>query len=164
MLRHAREYKEMQKRLDYEQKSLQQQIDNLTQLGLTTQQIEQALAPAIAYCQHLSQEIEYYENIKRGEFGELRNLGDLGKTLISIRIALGISQKELAQRLHVSEGQISKDERQEYHGVTLEKAQRILDALGVTLSTKVELAGPQSLQDTPAPDPQLKPVLEPPYR
>jgi len=51
---------------------------------------------------------------------------------------LGINQKELAQKLNVSEGQISKDERNEYHGVTLEKAQRILDALGVTLTTKVE--------------------------
>ena len=33
----------------------------------------------------------------------------------------------------VHESQVSRDERNEYHGITLERASRVLDALGVTL-------------------------------
>ncbi len=52
-------------------------------------------------------------------------------------IANGLSQKELADRLGVSEAQVSRDERNEYHSVTMERAQRILDAMGETLTTRV---------------------------
>jgi transcriptional regulator with XRE-family HTH domain len=65
-------------------------------------------------------------------------LTGLGRTLIGLRIALGISQKVLAEKLGVSESQVSKDERNEYHGVTVEKAQRVLDVLGATLTTTVD--------------------------
>ena len=47
------------------------------------------------------------------------------------RIANGLSQRELADRLAdrlgVSEPQVSCDECNEYHGITIERAQRILD-------------------------------------
>lgn len=138
MIRNDREYNEMLKRLESDKKFLQAQKDSLAEMGLTEEQVERAMAPALSFYEQLREEVEYYEKIKRGEFEAIRNLEGLGRTLIGIRIALGISQKELAQKLNVSEGQISKDERNEYHGVTLEKAQRILDALGVTLTTKVE--------------------------
>jgi transcriptional regulator with XRE-family HTH domain len=62
--------------------------------------------------------------------------------LISLRIAQGISQRELAKRLNVHESQISRDERNEYFGITLERAIKILDALNVRLHTKVEVQPP----------------------
>lgn len=138
MIRNEKEYIEMQKRLESDRKFLQIQKDSLIEMGLTEEQIARAMAPALSFYEQLKEEVEYYEKIKRGEFEAIQNLEGLGRTLIGIRIALGISQKELAQKLNVSEGQISKDERNEYHGITLEKAQRILDALGVTLTTRVE--------------------------
>jgi len=79
-----------------------------------------------------------YERLKRGEFEELENLRGLGHLLISIRIAQGVSQRELARRLDVHESQVSRDERNEYFGITLERAIKILDALDVRLRTKVE--------------------------
>ena len=54
------------------------------------------------------------------------------------RIANGLTQKELAKRLGVSAAQVSKDERNEYHGITVERAQRILDALNETITMTVE--------------------------
>ena len=66
------------------------------------------------------------------------HLDGLGRILIGVRISLGITQKELADRLNVTEAQVSRDERNEYHGVTLEKAQRVIDALGVTIKSTVE--------------------------
>jgi transcriptional regulator with XRE-family HTH domain len=40
-----------------------------------------------------------------------------------------MTQKELAERLGVSESAISRDECNDYHGISVERAQRILDAL-----------------------------------
>lgn len=45
----------------------------------------------------------------------------------------GLSQRQLAERLRVYESQVSRDERNEYHGVTLERATRVLDAMEVSL-------------------------------
>jgi transcriptional regulator with XRE-family HTH domain len=59
--------------------------------------------------------------------------------LISLRIAQGISQRDLSKRLGVHESQVSRDERNEYFGITLERAIRILDALNVRLRTRVEI-------------------------
>lgn len=92
----------------------------------------------MSFHEQLKEEVEYYERVKRGEFEAIQNLVDVGRILIGARIALGMTQRELAERLDVSEAQVSKDERNEYHGITLEKAQRILDALGVTLTSRVE--------------------------
>ena len=53
--------------------------------------------------------------------------------MVALRIALGLTQRELAERLAVHESQVSRDERNEYHAVTVDRASRILDALGVDL-------------------------------
>lgn len=52
---------------------------------------------------------------------------------------LRVSQGELAKRLGVHESQVSRDERNEYFGITLECAIKILDTLNVRLRTKVEV-------------------------
>lgn len=77
--------------------------------------------------------------LRRGEFGELENLGGLGQLLIGLRIAKGITQRQLAERLGVSETMVSRDERNEYHGITVDRARRVLDALGARLVTRVQL-------------------------
>ncbi|MGA2447310.1 MAG: helix-turn-helix domain-containing protein [Polyangiaceae bacterium] len=52
---------------------------------------------------------------------------------LALRIALGLTQRELAERLEVHESQVSRDGRNEYHGMTVDRASWILDALGVKL-------------------------------
>ena len=138
MIRNEKEYQEMTKRLEQDLEFIKQQKELFKEMGLSSEEIERAIAPNLSFHEQLKEEVEYYERIKRGEFEAIKNLVGLGRTLIGIRIALGISQRELAKRLNVTEAQVSKDERNEYHGITLEKAQKILDALGATLTSKVE--------------------------
>jgi transcriptional regulator with XRE-family HTH domain len=76
--------------------------------------------------------------LKRGEFEELLNFQGMGRMLIALRIHRGLSQRELAEKLGVHESQVSRDERNEYNGITLERLGKILDAFGVSLRTTVE--------------------------
>ncbi len=101
--------------------------------------------PMESFHLQLKEEVESYERLKRGEFEELENLRGFGHLLISLRIAQGMSQRELAKRLNVHESQVSRDERNEYFGITLERAVKILDALNVRLHTKVEIEPPREM-------------------
>ena len=51
----------------------------------------------------------------------------------------GISQRDLAKQLGVHESQLSRDERNEYFGITLKRTIWMLDTLNVRLRTKVEI-------------------------
>jgi transcriptional regulator with XRE-family HTH domain len=51
-----------------------------------------------------------------------------------------LTQRQLAERLGVHESQVSRDERNEYHGITLERAARILEALHAQVHSRVEVS------------------------
>jgi transcriptional regulator with XRE-family HTH domain len=84
------------------------------------------------------EEVEWYERVRRRDFGIIRDLSAVGTLLIALRIANGLNQRELAEKLGVSEAQVSRDERNEYHGITVDRAQRVLDAMNETLTSRVE--------------------------
>ena len=140
MIRNENEYRESIERLAQERKRIGQQKVELEKMGLSSEEIKRVLDPMRSFQLQLQEEVERYERLKRGEFAEIRNLRGVGSLLIALRIARGISQRELAERLGVHESQVSRDERNEYHGIRLDRAARILDALGVELRSTVELA------------------------
>lgn len=106
----------MKERLLQDEILIQAQKEELKKMGLTEEQIQRVVEPAISFYQQLKEEVAYYDRIKKGEFDALENLSGLGIILIGARIALGISQSDLANRLGVSEAQVSKGERNEYLG------------------------------------------------
>ena len=57
--------------------------------------------------------------MRRRDFETIDTLSTVGTLLIALRIANGLSQKDLAQKLDVSEAQVSRDERNEYQGITV---------------------------------------------
>ncbi len=139
MIRNESEYQQAVARLTAEQKRLADHRARLKTAGLKAEEIKRVIDPMKSFHLQLKEEVESYERLKRGEFEELANLRGLGHLLIALRIAQGISQRELAKRLEVHESQVSRDERNEYFGITLERAMKIVDALKVHLRTKVEL-------------------------
>lgn len=139
MIRNEAEYKEAVRRIGEEKQRLGEQRKHLQSMGLTAAQVKRAIDPIRSFHLQLEEEVASYERLKRGEFEEVRNLRGLGHLLISLRIARGMSQRELATKLGVNESQVSRDERNEYHGITLDRATRIIDVLGVELKTTVEL-------------------------
>lgn len=138
MIRNENEYQEAVRRLREERERLAEHRARLEEMGLTADEVKRALDPLLSFHEQLVEEVEGYERLKRGEFGAIQNLHGLGSVLVALRIALGLTQRELAERLGVHESQVSRDERNEYHAVTVERASRILDALGVDLRSAFE--------------------------
>lgn len=110
-------------RLAEERTRLAEHRGRLKEAGLKDDEIKRVIDPMESFHLQLQEEVESYERLKRGEFDNLENLGGLGHLLISVRIAQGISQRELAKRLGVHESQVSRDERNEYFGITLKRAE-----------------------------------------
>jgi DNA-binding XRE family transcriptional regulator len=138
MIRTEAEYNKAVEKLRDDLKALEQQKRRMQDLGLEGAELEQALHPLISFHDQLKEEVEHYERMKRGDLGVLHSLTHVGRWLIGIRIAMGLSQRQLADILQVSEAQVSRDEKNEYHGITVERAQRILQGLGVRFRAEIE--------------------------
>ncbi len=139
MIRNEAEYQEASKRMLEELGRLGEHRARLKEAGLSDIEIQRVIDPLESFHLQLKEEVEAYERLKRGEFEELKNLRGLGHLLITSRIAQGITQRDLARRLGVHETQVSRDERNEYFGITLERAAKILDVLNVRLRTQVAI-------------------------
>jgi len=138
MIRTEAEYKNAQEKLDQEQDTLQRQREQLEEMDLSEEEVERALEPLISFRDQLREEIETYEQMRRGDLPDLHDLRSIGRWLIGARIAKGWSLSQLADKLDVSVQQVSRDEQNEYEGITARRAQRILDALGVRFRLEIE--------------------------
>ncbi len=129
MIRTDAEHREALEQLHAQKHRLAERRKALKAEGRTAAEIRRLLEPIEAFRAGLAEDVELYEGLRRGELPTLRNLDGLGRLLIS--------QRDLAERLGVHESQISRDERHEYHTVTLERAGRVLEAIGAELVTEV---------------------------
>ena len=142
MIRTETEYQAAVKRLDAERERINEQRTILERSGLKPSEVKRAIDPVLGFHLKLQEEVDSYVRIKRGDFREVENLIGMGRLLIGLRIFLGLSQRQLAQKLEIDESQVSRDERNEYRGVSFERAHAILEALGVRLVTRVEAPEP----------------------
>lgn len=137
MIRNERDYQEAVRRLKDDESFLAEQRRTLDGLDLTADEVERAMAPALSFHAQLMEEVAWYERVRRRDFETIHSLTAVGRLLIAARIANGLSQQDLAARLGVSAAQVSRDERNEYHGITVERAQLILDRLGETVTARL---------------------------
>ena len=138
MIRTEAEYQKALERLEQDARTIRRQREQLEAMDLTEEEVERALGPMISFRDQLREEVETYERMKRGDLETLRNLTSIGRWLIGARIARGWSVTDLAEALGVSVQQVSRDENNEYRGITAKRAQRILDVLGVRFRADVE--------------------------
>ena len=138
MIKTDKEYKEAKQRLQSEKKMIEDQHAKLKLAGLTKDQLHLALDPLASFTLQLEEEIQEYERLMRGNFEDITNLNGIGRVLIALRISKGLKQNELATKLGVKESQVSRDEANEYHGASIEKIQKTLNAMGVTAITKFD--------------------------
>jgi DNA-binding XRE family transcriptional regulator len=137
MIRTESEYKEAINRCKVNDDVLDTQRRQLADAGLTSKEIELAMQPSTSFTLQLREEIAWYEEVCRGRPIPIERLTDIGRLLIAARIRAGISQVQLARSLGVSEAAVSRDERNEYHGITVDRAQRILESLGAGIAVSL---------------------------
>ena len=138
MIRNENEYQEAVRRLGEEATRLEEHRLRLEEKMLSREEVKRALDPMRSFHLQLEEEVQGYEKLRRGDLGEMENLHGLGRTLVALRIARGLTQRQLAERLSVHESQVSRDERNEYHGITADRASRILDALNAQLRSRFD--------------------------
>ena len=144
MIRTEQEYQLTLQNLAEQDERIKLQAAQLKAMKLTKDGIKRVLDPVRVFSEQMREEVATYERLKRGDFDALENLAGMGQMLIALRISQGLTQRELAQRMGVNESQVSRDERNEYHGITLDRAQRILEVLEVRMTTTVQSPGPMN--------------------
>ena len=96
--------------------------------------------------QELREELAEYDALRSGRVTalELHSLKELPEALIRARIAAGLTQRQLADRLRLKEQQLQRYEATRYAGVSLERVQEVADALGVQIREVVTLPSPRA--------------------
>lgn len=139
MIKNEKEYKNAVKRVVEEKQRIKETKERLKLEGLKREEIERVIEPIISFHLQLEEEVKSYEQLKRGKFPEIINFRGVGHLLVCLRIAQGLTQSDLAKKLKVSSSQVSRDERNEYHGITFDRANKILEILGVEILSKVKV-------------------------
>lgn len=89
----------------------------------------------------LQHEIEEYESLRSGKRKAvtLGSLEEISNALIQARIAAGLSQEDLADKLGVKPQQIQRYEATDYQSASLEKVNQIVRVLGIKLIRPAEI-------------------------
>lgn len=109
------------------------QLKDLKSKGLTAAQAKDSLSSSLTYANQCQEEIALYEKLKNGELPPLEHFSSTGKYFVAARIAKGMTQRELAEKLGLKESAVSRDERNEYHGMSVEKMERLAEALKIKI-------------------------------
>ena len=80
----------------------------------------------------------------------LQSFDEFPRALIQARIATGMSQKELAQRLGLKEQQIQLYEATDYASASLARVNEIIRALGLKVREEIVLPHPTASEEPPA--------------
>jgi ribosome-binding protein aMBF1 (putative translation factor) len=89
----------------------------------------------------LEADVREYEALREGKHKVLRaeSIDDLPRVLIQARIALGLSHKDLADRLELKEQQVQRYEATDYASASISKIQQVVRALGIQVREEVIL-------------------------
>jgi DNA-binding XRE family transcriptional regulator len=138
------EYERTQHLLEQGRVFGERQRASLQAAGLSPEHVKLAMAPLLSMQDQMQGELDWYDNARKGAIRPLPTLARIGLSLIALRLAKGLTQRQLAERLGVNEAQVSKDEKNEYHGISVERAQRIIDALGGSITVAISADEPRS--------------------
>jgi ribosome-binding protein aMBF1 (putative translation factor) len=107
------------------------QLGELKTKGLSEEAAKSSLSSSWTYAMQCKEEIELYEKLKQGKLPPMNHFSTKGKYFVAARIARGMTQRELAEKLGVKESAVSRDERNEYHGMSVEKMDRLAHVLNL---------------------------------
>jgi ribosome-binding protein aMBF1 (putative translation factor) len=91
--------------------------------------------------EELEGEVAAYERLKAGKVKSVKvtSFDDVPKVLVQARIARGLTQKELAEKLGVREQQVQHDEEILYSSASISRLKRVAEVLGLEVEGKARL-------------------------
>lgn len=100
----------------------------------------------------LESQVKEYEKLRSGKYKVLKGSSfyDLPIELIRARIALGLTQKQLAEKVGLKEQQIQRYEDTEYATASFSRLTEIIKALGLDIEEKIILPKDQQVQQVAA--------------
>ena len=145
MIKNERQYRITKNQAD----RFSQTLDSLRRRSMETRE---EVHPLIAKAQEdalrsqlsdLEEQLREYESLKAGNFEieDLNVVAELPTALIKARIAQGLSQKDLAERLRLKEQQIQRYEATDYASASLARIKEVVSALGVEAINPASAAG-----------------------
>lgn len=133
MIKNERQYritKAQAKRFSQTLESLRGRTEDPDVHPLILKAQEDALSSQLA---DLEGDLQEYESLKEGEFqaSELQMVALLPVALVKARIAHGLSQRELAERIGLKEQQIQRYEATDYASASLARIRDVVSALDI---------------------------------
>ena len=100
----------------------------------------------------LENQVKEYEKLRSGKYKVLKGSSfyDLPIELIRARIALGLTQKQLAEKVGLKEQQIQRYEDTEYATASFSRLTEIIKALGLDIEEKIILPKDHQVQQVAA--------------
>ena len=134
MMKTDREYEAAKAQLSKLQELYNTQVAELmSKKNFTEEQAKDALSSSMTYALQCKEELDLYEKLKKGILPPAEHFSSKGRYFIAARIAKGMTQRDLAEQLGVKETAVSRDERFEYQGLSMDKAERLSKVLGLKL-------------------------------
>jgi ribosome-binding protein aMBF1 (putative translation factor) len=132
MIRNARQYRITKAQAEKFKLALEEFDDRPSaHPGVHPKLIKAQREAIVSQLESLEQEIKEYERLRRSRRRQLDLdlIKDLPNTLIRARIAAGLSQRELAERLGLKEQQIQRYEATNYETASLKRVLEVARAL-----------------------------------
>lgn len=142
MIKNERQYKVTKSQVDKFEKAL---LEHAKENGAGSNKhpllVKAQKDALISQLKDLKEEVEEYERLRSGEQREIatESFDDFLLGLIKSRIALGYSQKKLAEMLGIKEQQVQRYEATEYSSASADRIKEVISALGITVLEKIIL-------------------------
>lgn len=96
----------------------------------------------------LESDIRSYEELRSGRVGRLfpARVSDIGEKLIEARISVGLSQRELAERLGMKEQQVQRYEQERYLSANLSRVNEVAEALQLDFKAYLDVKPKSTLE------------------
>lgn len=142
MITNEREYKITRRALGKFETAIREfDVDALADRNISNVLAQVELRGLETMASRLSEQIREYEELKSGAVDVLKaeSLDELPGILIRARIARGLTQAQLAERIGVKEQQIQRYEAEEYGSASLRRLIEISNALELEISETAQL-------------------------
>ncbi len=138
MIKNERQYRITKTQADKFARALRELPSRASNDPLMTELETNALSSQL---DELRQQLREYDQLRSGEYGVItvESFGELPRALIRVRIAAGLSQKELADRLGLKEQQVQRYEATDYQSASLARIREVVDALHVNVREEIFL-------------------------